>query len=238
MHSREPITSRFRLTRAAFAVAAVSLAVGSAAAATLPGTPKLQLTAADNLSAKQAVLQVADFDPPWRADPRKMPPALAIVPYCPGSYAPDRSSVTVTGSAEARFTNDPTLHIGDGVAAHVSVFRSAADSDTYWRATVRPAFATCLAKVYGQISTKHETRLLAVNRVSVGPTGADRVAAYRTVMAYLPPGATRGDIAYRTDVFLGHGRALVHLQFAYYNHECPCTIPLVRIAALRLIDAT
>jgi hypothetical protein len=231
------VVAGFRLALVGFAVAAVSLAASSAVAAPLPGTPQMHLTAADNLRARQAVLQLGDFDPPWRRDPRKAPPALAIIPRCPGSYTPDRSSVTITGSAAARFTNDPTLRIGDGIAADASLFRSAADFDKYWTATVRPAFATCLAKLYDQISTKHETKLLAVNRVSVGPTGTDRVAAYRTVMVYMNS-ANSGDIAYRTDVFLGHGRALIHLQFAYYNHECPCTIPLTRTAALRLIHAT
>jgi hypothetical protein len=185
--------------------------------------------AGDVAQARSLLVRDSDLWSNFGPDPSKR--ASPNIPRCPVLYAPERSGVTITGSAESDFTNGQ-----DGIASRAALFRSEDDLDAYWRATVRPAYARCLAKVWDASAQPGVKAKILQARSFPLDVGVERVAAYRTVVR-----KTRGDVSvdvYRTVVFLAHGRAMVNLQVFGVQHPCDCWSGLAMDASQRLLGAS
>jgi hypothetical protein len=188
--------------------------------------PRMRPNAGDVAQARSLLVRDSDLWSNFGPDPSKR--ASPNIPRCPGLYAPDRSAVTITGSAESDFTNG-----GDGIASRAALFRSEDDLDAYWRAIVRPAYAQCLAEVWDASPRPGgKAKILQVRSFPL-EAGVEHVAAYRTVVR-----KTRGDVSvdvYRTVLFLAHGRAMVNVQVFGAGHPCDCWPALAMDASRRLL---
>jgi hypothetical protein len=191
--------------------------------------PRLQLNAADGARARSVLIRGSDLIPAFRPDPRKR--TSPAIPRCPGLYMPDRSRVTVTGIADSDYTNG-----ADGIGSNAAFFRSRGDLEAYWRSTVRPAYARCLAQVFDASGAGVRSTILEARSLHIGPVGADRVAAFRTI-ASKRRGNVSGDV-YRTVVFLASGRGMVSMQIVGIDHTCDCSEGLAMKLARRLIVAS
>ena len=191
----------------------------------LAAKPRMDLNAADNARARSLLVRDSDLWANFGPDPAKR--AQPNSPRYRGLYEPERSGTTITGSAQSDFTNG-----ADGIATRASLFESEADLDKYWRATVRPSYARCLAEVWDTSVRPGSTAIILQARSLRLKTGLERVAAYRTVVKKIR-GDTSVDV-YRTVVFLAYGRALVNLQVFGILHPCACWSGLAKRTAYRL----
>ena len=194
----------------------------------LAAKPRMEPNADDVARARSLLIRDADLFPNFGPDPAKR--ASPNIPRCPGLYAPDRSGTTITGVAESDFTNG-----GDGIASRTAVFRTDADLEAYWSATVLPEYARCLAKVWdANPQPGGRAKILQVRSFSPD-VPVEHVAAYRTVVRKTRDGATVD--VYRTVVFLGHGREMVNLQVLGVMHPCDCWSDLARLTSQRMLGA-
>jgi hypothetical protein len=194
------------------------------------GTPRIEPKAADMAKARSVLIQDSDLTSAFRPDPSKLD--QPGIPHCPGIYMPNRSGLTITGTAEADFTNG-----ADRIGSDASFFRTAGDFEAYWRATVRPAYARCLAVFHTQaLRPGVKARVLEARLIPFAAQGVDRAAAYRTRILYTK-GSQRVEI-YRTVVFLATGRGFVNIQIVGVDHACDCSVGLAGVLARRLMDAS
>ncbi len=230
--SPRPLVAR-KSVSAALALLCVALVIVPIALA-VPGAPRYTLNAADNKRAQQLLVQKADLLPIYRTDPQRF--AEPRVYRCPGLYTPDRSGVTITGSAEHLFTNGSTGVGSNSIGSSAAVFRTAADLDTYWRVTVRPAYVKCLAEGYSKGARPDlHAKVVSARAFAVGPTGLARTAGYQLTMLYDIDGERH--VIVRTVVFLAGTRMLAHLVFADVDYRCDCPRSVSRRIALRIIAA-
>ncbi len=222
-----PFARRGRRSSVALALLTAILVLVPVALA-VPGAPQYRLIAADNKLAAQLVLKKTDLLPVYHADPTRF--AAGRVYRCPGLYMPDRSRVIVTGSAEHVYTNGGS----NGIGSSGAVFKTAADLDLYWRETIRPAYAKCLAIGYTKSARKDlKVKIVFARPFDIGPTGVEKTAAFRIRLVYSDKtGAS--EVVERTIVFLGTGRLLAHLSFGDIEYRCDCPVPITRKIAYRM----
>jgi hypothetical protein len=67
--------------------------------------PDIELNAADVARARSVLIRRSDLISVWGPEPEVKATARPGIPRCPGFYMPDRSGLTITGTAESVFTN-------------------------------------------------------------------------------------------------------------------------------------
>jgi hypothetical protein len=155
-----------------------------------------------------------------------------MIPYC-DYYPGDRSNITITGSALSSFMNTWTATI----ASNALFFKTAADAERYWQKTAASKYVQCLAEyITGDYVKGTRTRTLGAKQIPIGPTGASRAVAYRTVTSIQRPG---GQEYYRTETvaFVMTGRSVAIIRIMYVNRLCECHTGLARLTTARLRDA-
>jgi hypothetical protein len=197
---------------AALLVAGVQIATAGTAAD--PTQPLDRPTAADNARARSAVTRLADLVVGFRVDTKKE--RAPLIPHCDG-YPGDRSDVTVTGSAKSSF-----LHRSNSIASSVLYFKTFADGERYWKATVRPKYVDCLARfVPGLMVAAAKTRTLLARPIGIGATSAERAVAYRTMTRVDAPGV-EPYVWSETVAFVKLGRAIGIVRIVYVDTVCEC----------------
>ena len=127
------VSRRLGLVLVAFAL------VPGLAFASQGGPPRYKPVAKDVRWAKDSVLHTEDVPLQYRRDPGRY--ADVLLPQCPGYYAPDRSDLTGTGTAEAYFRSG-----NSGLGSAVSLFASQTDTGKWWKRVVTDRYVTCFAR--------------------------------------------------------------------------------------------
>ena len=192
--------------------------------------PQMKPNPADVDRAQSILIRSSDLISVFRRDPEKR--ASPGIPHCPGLYMPDRSGVTITGSAVSHFTNG-----GDGIASSAALFKTKADLRRYWRAVVRPAYADCLAEQETHVKFGTRVKIVDAAPIQVTADGVDRVAGYRIRVRKKRLGSRLWVDVFRTVALIGHGRAMVNIQTAEPRRLCNCIDGLATRVAQRLIAA-
>lgn len=205
-------------------VLAVLLVPGLALAA--PGDPNYRPSAKDLRWAKAGVLHPEDVPPTFRRDPGRF--ADVLLPRCPGYYAPDRSGVTGTGSAEAFY------RVGNaGLGSAVSVFRSQRDTEAWWKAVVTDRYVTCLAKqLAAHPGGDWRAKVVSASRVRMSLNFAQPSAEFRAVIRYSK--GARSEDAMWVAVFFQTGRAIAVVSDTNVLHPCMCAERLAQRVFARL----
>lgn len=199
---------------AAAAVLSAGVQIAMAGTAADPAQPLARPTAADNARARSAVTRLADLVAGFRVDTKKE--RAPLIPHCDG-YPGDRSDVTVTGSAKSSF-----LQGSNSIASSVLYFKTFADGERYWKATVRPKYVDCLARfVPGLMVETAKTRTLMAKPIRIGATSAERAVAYRTITRVEAPGIEPYTWS-ETVAFVKLGRAIGIVRIVYVNYLCEC----------------
>lgn len=195
-----------------FALGAVQVALAGGAAD--PKQPLQRFNAADNARARSAVTRLSDLVQGFRVEAKK--DRAPLIPHCDG-YPGDRSGITVTGTATSSF-----IHGSNSIASTVLYFKTAADAERYWRTTVRPIFAQCLARFVESIMVETaETSTLMAKRIAIGPTSAEKAIAYRTITHVDAPSVEPHTWS-ETVAFVKLGRGVGIVRVVYINHLCEC----------------
>jgi hypothetical protein len=226
---RMRLLARARLVRPVWATVACAcflIAPALALAADQPGEPRNRLTVADNRRAKSVVVRRLDLLPSYRVDTTGT--ALPKIPRC-AAYPGDRADITITGSARVGYTNG-----GSTIGSTALFFKNERNLEAYWRKTVRPEYATCFAEYYAKTRRAGViTETIEAAPIKIGPTGASRVAGFRTVTRLSAEGATPFDWYYTT-VFVSTGRGLSIILVGSANAACECYTGLATDAVRRL----
>ena len=202
------------LGAAGAAALALSSHVAPAGTAVDPRQPVDRPTAADNARARSAVTRLADLVAGFRVDVRNE--RAPLVPHCDG-YPGDRSSVTVTGSAKSSFRQG-----SNSISSSVLYFKTVADAERYWKATVRAKYVQCLAKFVKSIMVEEATTAtMLAKQIAIGATSAERAVAYRTITRVEAPGIAPYTWN-ETVAFVKLSRAIGLVRVVYVNHLCEC----------------
>lgn len=202
------------------------MAPALALAADQPGEPRNRLTAADNRRAKSAVVRRSDLLPSYRVDTTGL--SLPGIPHC-GTYPGDRSRITVTGSARAGFTNNSSM-----IGSTALFFKNEGNLEAYWRTTVRAEYVACFAEYWAKGRRAGVTaETIEARQINIGPTGATRAAAFRTVTRLSAEGVASVDW-YHTTVFVSMRRGLSITLVASAYEACDCYTGLATDAVRRL----
>ena len=181
---------------------------------------------ADNVRARSALLRQADVFAGFSLE-RGEPLSAPRIPHCAG-YPGDRSNITVTGSATSSFRK------GDiSMASTVLFFKTKADSDRYWRATVRFQYARCLAETL-PLEFSVKVRISGANQIPMRLAGAEKAVAYR-VVAQVPTKPAYSWI--ETAAFVKQGRAVGLIRTVWLSHVCDCHSDLGAAVSRRLRQA-
>ena len=215
-----------RSARVVAVVGAALLTVQAALADVDPAKQPLDRpTKADTARAKSAVIRQSDVFAGFRVDQSRE--SRPRVPHC-AAYPGDRSGITVTGSATSSFRR------GDiSLASTVMWFKTKADSDRYWRATVRFGYVKCLAELL-PLEFSVKPRITGANQIPMVLGRADRVAAYRLV-ARIP--STPQYTWIETAAFVKKGRAVGLIRTVWLNHVCDCHNDLGLAVSRRMTEA-
>ena len=143
-----------------------------------PRREQKRLTPADMALAKRITVQQADLGPGWKRVPATKGGDEPL--ECPG-FNPDLSAFTITGEAQSEFQRDGAITL----ASIVEVYESRADAAGDFRASARPALATCLRTTLEKEIAKDKDPTLKVSglssRMLKAPRVAERSAAWRLV---------------------------------------------------------
>ncbi len=175
------------------------------------------------------MLRLSDLGPGYAVDEQRL--AVIGIPNCPGAYAPKQSDLTITGHAASYFRNQISA-VGSGVG----VFKSRAQLATWWRRTMRPSFATCLATTLkAHAAPKFLARIVTARTVEM-PRFAERVAGYRVALVYRVNDTER--VLNREIVYFAWDRGVGAVVLVSRNGPCTCLVPLAfhvsrRIAGVR-----
>ena len=144
-------------------------------------------------------------------------PAPRVSPrlQCPG-YAPDRSDLTGTGTAEAYFRSGNAA-----LGSTVSLFASQADSEKWWKRVVTDRYISCLARqLVVHAGSGFKARILSASRLRVNLNFAQPSAEFRTVIRY-SKGGRAWDTAW-VAVFFQYSRAIAVVSDTSVLQPCEC----------------
>jgi hypothetical protein len=171
--------------------------------------PKKQINAADQRKAAAIVLKRTDFVAGWKKTPSSPDDDGHL--DCPG-YDPNGADLVLTGEAEADFEATGGF---PSVFSFSNVFKTRAHANASWTRAVKPALATCLAKVFkeGLESEGHKATITRSGKVAF-PKLSPRTAAFRVVMNVTVTESGKSTTVPLTMyvVALGHGRGDVGLM--------------------------
>ena len=210
--------------RLGFVVIAFALAPGFALAAA--GDPQYKPVAKDLRWAKAGVLHKGDVPPEFRPDSGRY--VNVMLPRCSGYYAPDRSRVTGTGSADKFFRAGNA-----GIGSVVSVFARELDTEAWWNAVVTDRYVTCLARQLAAHPAHGFTaKVVAAKRVRLRLNFAQPSAEFQTVIRYSKGG--RSEDAMWVAVFFKYSRAIAVVSDTNVVHPCGCAERLAQRVFARL----
>ena len=193
------------------------------------GQPVDRPNAADNKRAAASVTRFRDLVVGFRVDTKK--DRAPLVPHC-DRYPGDRSNVTVTGAAISSF-----LQNSNSIASTVLLFKTSADADRYWQATVRPKYAQCLSRFVKSIMIESATTTsLMAKQIPIGATSAEKATAYRTISRVEAPGIKTHTWT-ETVAFVKLYRGVGIIRVVYINHLCECHTGLALDLTKRLRTA-
>lgn len=194
-------------------LAAVHITV--AGSAVDPKAPLDRPNPADNARARSAVTRLSDLVAGFRVDAKKE--RAPLIPHCNG-YPGDRSDITVTGSARSSFRQGANNSIGSAVL----YFKTYADAERYWKATVRSKYLECLALFAKRMwAEPAETKTLMARQIPIGATSAEKAIAYRTITRVASPDVEPYAWS-ETVAFVKLGRGVGILRIVYVNQLCEC----------------
>ena len=210
--------SRARAARTIGALGAAlllgTLHVAVAGTAVDPTQPVQKPTAADTARARAAVTRLGDLVAGFTVDVKKQ--RTPLIPHCDG-YPGTRSDVTVTGSASSSFVQG-----SNSIGSTVLYFKTFADGERYWKATVRATYVQCLAKFVKSIMVDTATTsTMLAKQIAIGATSAERAIAFRTITRVEAPGIEPYTWS-ETVAFVKQGRGIGIVRVVYVNHLCEC----------------
>ncbi len=186
-----------------FGVAATAVLALVVVQVALAEVPVSRFTAADQASAKTAVVRLTDFraGAGWKGGLVKNAKAFTGR-TCPGLYDPKQSDLVITGVAMAEFSA-----AGAHLASGVQIYETAKMAQLDWQRTVvLPAALACRKKLALADSTA-ELRFVSMKRMPFVRIGGSRVAVRRrTIVDYTPKGAKEPVRLLIDDVAFGRGR--------------------------------
>ncbi len=154
-------------------VAAVAAVLASAALAAA-GDPRKQHTAVGQLTARKALLKLADLGPGWTGAPAKPVSGSKV---CRG-FRPNQSDLVETGYA---VTPDYSRGENASVAQWARTFATPAQAADSWNRTVTIALVDCLARQLKALSTvKSPVTIVGQYRLPV-PRVGQQAAGFRVV---------------------------------------------------------
>jgi len=178
------------------------------------GPQRYKPVAKDVRWAKDSVLHSEDVPLQYRRDPGRY--AGVMLPQCPGYYAPDRSDLIGTGTAEAYFRSG-----NSGLGSVVSVFASQMETGKWWKRVVTDRYVTCLARqLAAHAGGGFKARILSASRLRMKLNFAQPSAEFRTVIRYTKGG--RSVDAMWVAVFFQHSRAIAVVSDTNVFHPCEC----------------
>ena len=180
--------------------------------------PKKQITPADQRKAASIVLKRSDFVAGWKKTPSSPDDDSHL--DCPG-YDPNGADLILTGEAEADFEAAGGF---PGVYSFSNVFKTKAHANASWTRSVKPALATCLARVFKQAleSEGHKATITRTGKIAF-PRLSPRTAAFRVVMnVTVTEGGESTTVPFTMYlVALGHGRGDVGLMTMGFGNSVP-----------------
>lgn len=231
-------SDKLRLVRRRLAAAVLLVLALPALALASHRDPKEQFTPADQRRAAAIVLKRSDFVAGWKKTPSTPDDDSHL--DCPG-YDPNGADLVLTGEAEADFEAPGGL---PAVFSFANVFRTTAHANASWTRAVRPALATCLARLFkeGLEAEGHKAAITRSGKIAF-PKVAPRTAAFRVVMRVTVTENGKSTTLPLTlyVVALGHGRGDVGMMAMGFGNSVPLanvrTLAAVlakRLAAARL----
>jgi hypothetical protein len=214
---------------------AVALVVAASGAAALfaqpaPG-PTKKPTSSDMGRAAAATLRATDVYPNFVRTTN--PTAFPTIAHC-GGYPGNRANITVTGEARSAFGFG-----SHSIASTVLWFKTVADANRYWTATVREQYVSCRAKglrLTNAAGDVIEPYITQAAQIELRPTGAEKAVAYR-VIGGVPSTPGPGNDSYNwidTNVFVKQGRSVGMLRTVWITDPCDCYHKLSRALATRM----
>jgi hypothetical protein len=169
----------------------------------LAEVPVSRFTAADQASAKAAVVRLTDFraGAGWKGGLVKNAKAFTGSP-CPGLYDPKQSDLVITGVAIADFTA-AGAHLTSGAQVYKTEKMAKLDWD---RTVLLPASFACQKK-QAVADSSAEFRFVSMKRMPFPRVGGSGVAVrWRTIVDYTPKGAKKPVRVLIDDVAFGRRR--------------------------------
>jgi hypothetical protein len=170
-----------------------------------------------------AGVQLSDLVSSFQVEPKKN--RTPHVPTC-ANYPGDRSDIAITGFANSSFK----LRIGqwvsgNSVGSSALIFETQADSARYWQKTVRLSYIKCLAALlaFGPTSNPIKPlRIISAKQIKIGPTVAEKAAAYRLTALVQIPGENPF-VWTETAAFVKVGRTVAAIRvITSKSPQCGC----------------
>jgi hypothetical protein len=164
----------------AFVFAAAALGLAPGATANPPNKEQIRFNAADQASARAALLRRADLGPSgWSGGPVK--PDLSSTMRCPG-YEPKQSDLVLTGAAEADFR-----HSGLSIQSSAQVLKTRSMVARDWQRTVvAPKAFGCIRSMLTKTLLSNQ-RLVSFKKLPF-PRLTRYAAAYRAMIDFSSQG--------------------------------------------------
>jgi hypothetical protein len=179
------------------------------------------------IRAQSAVVRAGDLGPGYRVDRERR--ARILMPRCPG-FAPDRSDLTITGDASSFVTDGR-----NGVASYVTLFRTRAHQEQWWRRVVGLRYARCLARALAGQMMPNGIRTTVVAARALPGTQTGRVALFRIVLRHTRGG--RSVDVYRDVALVADGRWNAVVSSYAPLRSCECLGDLAREVRTRIAQA-
>lgn len=211
-------SGRFRVVRRRLAAVVLVVLALPALALASHRDPKEQFTPADQRRAASIVLKRSDFVAGWKKTPSTPDDDSHL--DCPG-YDPNGADLVLTGEAEADFEAPGGF---PAVFSFANVFKTRAHANASWTRAVKPALATCLAKLFkeGLESEGHKAAITRSGKIAF-PKVSPRTAAFRVVMKVtVTENGTSTTVPLTLYVVaLGHGRGDVGMMAMGFGNSVP-----------------
>jgi len=207
------------------ALVVVLLVSASGAALAGRGSPKKQITPADQARARSMTLRRSDFGPQFK----RARSTLTHGPYC---KATDESDLVVTGEAKSPDFDSKSSVRYRSVSSEATLYKTEAQSAQSWGRALSAAGIACLRRLWGDETKKEGGEIVFVRRspyLRIAPRAV--VARIKATFDGVP--------AYIDVIGLGVGRAQAGMYFLGGRSEYPRAdeARLARVTAKRMRKA-
>ena len=174
------------------------------------GTPAVHHTSADTKAAGASLLVLKDLGKGWTAVPAVKQEGAALT--CAG-HSPSAKGIVETGAASSPAFS--ATQAGPFVQQNTSVYRSAAEANTWWRRTVTPSFVTCAEGTFAALRARGvKVSLVSRGTLSIA-TALPHTAGYRVVAT------ANGRKLYFDLILLGSGRTITAVTISSFLQSVP-----------------